>query len=388
MANDNALTVSLEEFGLSRYEAKIYVTLISRGTMTAGDLAYYTKIPRTKIYPTMTKLMSKNLATTSNSKPVMCTAVSPEDAFDTIIDEHIQKVNAMNSLVVNLKRMSEENRRAMDSKGKRYVQMRANRILEQLRTMIEGAESSIAIMVDQWGLGLLSECKEQMIATQRKNVDVKVIIPEEQIGSAAFRSIPNGVKIRAAKIAQNCLVFDMTEVLILDNRNGQGVVFSSTDILGSNQLGMFDILWETAIRTDVLADMTAHEAHEICNIIHTINKRGLPHIIESTMRSGSTEHNLCMLLERNGINLGGKSLDDLLVMIDTIMQITCAGHASLESGNQSITVESPMNSGTSLPWAAVLDKYLQECGYNTRTVFQRDSTDSCGEKTHIHLSKN
>lgn len=389
MATDDVLTVSLEEFGLSRYEARIYVTLISRGTMTAGDLAYYTKIPRTKIYPTVTKLESKNLATTSNGKPVMCTAVPPEDAFDAIIYEHIEKVTAMNSLVAELKKKSEENKRSGDSKGMRYLQMRTNRVFDQLRTMIEGAESSIMIMADQWGLRLLAECRAQLVTTQRKNMDVRAIIPEEQIGSAAFRSIPNGIEVRASKITQNYMVFDATEVLILDNRDGQGAAFTSADILGSNQIGMFETLWETAIRTDVLADMTSGEAREICSIMHAINKRGLPHIIESIMRSGSTEHNLYRLLESEGIELKKRSLDDLLVMIDTIMQITCSGHASLESGSQSITVESPLNSGTSLPWAAVLDNYLQERGYSTRTILQRGAADSSnGEKTHIHLSKN
>ena len=100
MVNEHALTVSLEEFGLSQYEAQAYVALIAKGTVTASELSYYSEIPRTKIYPTLLKLENKKLAIISKSKPIMCTAIAPEDAFDGIIHEQINKVNAMNTLVI------------------------------------------------------------------------------------------------------------------------------------------------------------------------------------------------------------------------------------------------------------------------------------------------
>ena len=52
MVNEHVLTVSLEEFGLSKYEAQAYVSLIAKGTISASELAYYSEIPRTKVYPT------------------------------------------------------------------------------------------------------------------------------------------------------------------------------------------------------------------------------------------------------------------------------------------------------------------------------------------------
>ena len=51
MVNEHALTVSLEEFGLSNYEARAYVTLVAKGTISASELAYYSELPRTKVYP-------------------------------------------------------------------------------------------------------------------------------------------------------------------------------------------------------------------------------------------------------------------------------------------------------------------------------------------------
>jgi len=386
MVNEHALTVSLEEFGLSKYEAQAYVALIAKGTISAGELAYYSEIPRTKIYPTLLKLENKKLAIISKSKPIMCTAIAPEDVFDGIIHEQINKVNAMNTLVSNLKKASEESRKSRGSEEKRYFHISANNVLSQLQTMIEGSKFSMKIMVDQWGLGLLAECKEQLVSVLRRNLDVKVLVSPAQICSEAYRSVPDGVEIRASDITQNCFIFDETELLMVNNENGKGAIFSSTDILGVNQEKVFAHIWKNATKTKALADMTKAEAQEIYKIIKTVNETGLTHILNSTMFSKKPEFDLFKLLEKNGVSLKSKSLDDVIEIMDAVLQITCSGHVNFEANTKNITIESKLNSGHSLPWVSILDGCLQKQGYKTRTIFQNNSGK--GEKVHIKISKN
>ncbi len=386
MVNEHALTVSLEEFGLSMYEAQAYVTLLSKGTVSASELAYFSDLPRTKIYPTLLKLENKKLVIISKSKPIMCTAIAPEDAFDSIIGEQINKVNAMNTLVSKLKKASEECRKSRGSEEKRYYQLSANNVLNQLQTMIDGSKSSIQITIDQWGLGLLSECKDQLLSVIRRNLDVKIIIPPSLIGSEAQRMIPDGIKIRASDVFQNCFIFDETEILIVSEENGKGINFSSTEILGSNQGKLFSNIWRCAIKIDCLGDMTKSEAQETYKLIRIVNENGLSHILNSAIVSKKLNTDLVKLLEKNGINLKSKSLDDVIEMLDAAMQIMCSGHVNFDANSKNITVESKLNSGHSLPWVSILDGYLQKKGYKTRMVFQNNSNK--GEKTHIKISKN
>ncbi|MDH3854445.1 MAG: TrmB family transcriptional regulator [Nitrosopumilus sp.] len=386
MVNEHVLTVSLEEFGLSKYESQAYVALIARGTISASELAYYSEIPRTKIYPTLLKLENKKLVIISKSKPIMCTAIAPEDAFDGIIHEQINKVNAMNTLISNLKKASEESRKTRGSEEKRYFHLSANNVLSQLQTMIEGSKSSIKIITDQWGFGLLAECKEQLLSVSRRNLDVKVLVSPSQICSESYRVIPDGIEIRASDITQNCFIFDETELLIINNDNGKGAIFSSTDILGINQEKMFSNIWRNAIKTKALADMTKTEAQEIYKIIKIVNETGLTYLLNSAMISKKPEADMLKLLEKNGISLKSKTLDDIIEIIDAIMQITCSGHVNFEANNKNITVESRLNSGHSLPWVSILDGCLQKQGYKTKTVYQNNSNK--GEKVHIKISKN
>jgi len=383
MVNEHALTVSLEEFGLSKYEAQAYVSLIAKGTISAGELAYYSEIPRTKIYPTLLKLEKKKLAIISKSKPIMCTAIAPEDAFDGIIHEQINKVNAMNTLVSNLKKANEESRKSRGSEEKRYFELSANNVLAQLQIMIEGSKSSIKIMVDQWGFGLLAECKEQLLSVVRRNLDVKVLVLPTQICSESYRTIPEGVEIRASEITQNCFIFDETELLMVNNENGKGAIFSSTEILGINQEKIFSNVWKNSIKTKALADMTKTEAQEIYKIIKTVNETGLMYVLNSTMISKKPECDMFKLLEKNGITLKSKSLDEIIEIMDAIMQITCSGHVNFEANTKNITIESKLNSGHTLPWVSILDGCLQKQGYKTRTIYQNNPNK--GEKVHIKI---
>jgi hypothetical protein len=315
----------------------------------------------------------------------MCTAIAPEDAFDGIIHEQINKVNAMNTLVSNLKRASEESRKSRGSEEKRYFQLSANNVLSQLQTMIEGSRSSIKIMADQWGFGLLAECKEQLVSVLRRNIDVKLLVQPTQICSESYRTIPDGVEIRASEITQNCFIFDETELLLVNNDNGKGAIFSSTEVLGINQEKVFSNIWKNATKTKALADMTKIEAQEIYKIIKTVNETGLRYVLNSTMISKKPEYDMFKLLEKSGISLKSKSLDEIIEIMDAVVQITCSGHVNFEANTKNITIESKLNSGHSLPWVSILDGCLQKQGYKTRTVYQNNS--SKGEKVLIKISK-
>jgi len=384
MEKENNITVSLEEFGLSRYEARAYVALITKGTISASELAYYAEIPRTKVYPVLLKLEKKKLAIISKSKPIMCTALAPEDAFDEIIHEQIDKVNGMNALVTNLKKVSENTKKAQGSEEKRYFHLNANNVLNQLRKMIEGSKNSIQIIADPWGLNLLAECKEQMLGVLRRDLDVKIITSTSQVGSESFHLIPNGVKIRIAEVGQNCFIFDKMELLIIDSENGKGALFSSTEVLGNNQSSMFMHTWKHALKTESIADMTKNDAQEVIHMIHLIKQDGLGHILNSSFNSKNNDTDLIQMLEKNGINIKSKNLDDVLELMNSALQITCSGQVNFDANSRNITIESKVNSGHSLPWVSVIDGYLHKQGYKTKMILQNHSQK--GEKVLIKIN--
>jgi sugar-specific transcriptional regulator TrmB len=383
MVND-ALTVSLEEFGLSKYEARAYVTLIAKGTISASELAYYSELPRTKVYPILLKLEKKKLAIISKSKPIMCTAIAPEAAFDDIIQDQINKVNAMNTLVSNLKKASEESKKSRGAEEKRYFNLSASTVLSQLKMMIENSKSSIHIMVDEWGLGLLAECREQLLLVLREDLEIKIIIPPTSIGSESIKNVPDGTKIRISHIIQNCFIFDQTELMLTDGNNGKGATFSSSEILGLNQMEIFAHVWKNALKIDSLYHMKKSEAQEVFRIIQLIKEDALGHVLNAELVSKDHDINIVEFLGKNGITLQSKTLEELIDIIDSSLHMVCSGKADLDATANNITIESKMNCGHSLPWAAIVTGYLKIHGFKSRMTYQNLSHR--GERVYIKIA--
>lgn len=384
MGKEHEITVSLEEFGLSKYEARAYVTLITHGTISASEVAYYAELPRTKVYAVLLKLQQKKLAILSKSKPVMCTAIAPEDAFDDIVHEQINKVEAMNTLVSKLKKISEESKKARGAEEKRYFHLHPNYVVNQLRVMIDGAKSSIHILADSWGLSILAECKEELLSVLRRNLEVRLIVPTQVIGSESFRAIPDGVKIRSSEIIQNCFIFDDTELLLIDNTNGKGAVFTATDILGGNQTRLFAQLWKNALKIDNLSEMTKSQALEVCKIINIINENGLGFALHTIVSSKARFVDFVRFLEKNGVFLKDKPLEEVLDIVNSTLEMTCSGRLQYDQKTNNIILESKINSGHSLPWAMLIESYLEQKGNHPKLIYHSDSHK--GELIHLKIN--
>ncbi|MEM2159846.1 MAG: helix-turn-helix domain-containing protein [Candidatus Nitrosotenuis sp.] len=383
MGKEREITVSLEEFGLSQYEARAYVTLITKGTISASDVAFYAELPRTKVYPVLLKLQQKKLAIISKSKPVMCTAIAPEDAFDEIVHEQISKVEAMNTLVTKLKKISEDGKKAQGAEEKRYFHLGANYVPDRMRTMIDGAKSSIHITADSWGLSILAECKEELLSVLRRDLDVRLIVPVSVIGSESFRNIPDGVKIRSSEIVQNCFIFDDTELLIIDNTNGRGAIFSATDILSASQSRLFAQLWKDALKIDNLSEMTKSQALEVCKIINVINQNGLGFALHSILNSKKFV-DFTKFLDKSGISFKDKTLEQVLDIVNSTLEMTCSGHVEYDEKSNNIILESKVNSGHSLPWAMLIESYLEQKGNHPKLIYHSDSHK--GEMIHLKIN--
>ena len=69
----------LERIGLSPYEARAYLTLLANQPVNGYDLARLSGIPSSKIYETLKRLVSKGVALSSASVPIVYRALPPDE---------------------------------------------------------------------------------------------------------------------------------------------------------------------------------------------------------------------------------------------------------------------------------------------------------------------
>ncbi len=76
----------LETFGLSSYEAKVYVSMLPLGQTTAKDVSNVSNIPFGRIYDVMTSLENKGIIEKQDTRPKRYLAKDPKTAMKNLID--------------------------------------------------------------------------------------------------------------------------------------------------------------------------------------------------------------------------------------------------------------------------------------------------------------
>ncbi len=102
---DDALLSQMKEIGMSEYEAKVYVILSALRVATAREIHEHTKIPRGRIYETLTSLGEKGFIISSGKAPIR---YSPLDVTQTFERLKTESINSLEGLYQRIKALENE----------------------------------------------------------------------------------------------------------------------------------------------------------------------------------------------------------------------------------------------------------------------------------------
>jgi sugar-specific transcriptional regulator TrmB len=97
-----ALFDSLEDFGLSSYEAKVYYTMLRLGLSTAREISNRSSIPFGRIYDVLSSLEDKYLIEKQDSRPKKYLVRDPKSAVKTLLDRKKNELDTLTSRAGNL----------------------------------------------------------------------------------------------------------------------------------------------------------------------------------------------------------------------------------------------------------------------------------------------
>ena len=93
---------TLEKFGLSANQSKVYLFLGKNGTKTATEVYQALKLPRTETYQILSSLQSIGIVSAIIGHPVKFTAIEISEAISSIIDSEKQKIKKLERQKVEL----------------------------------------------------------------------------------------------------------------------------------------------------------------------------------------------------------------------------------------------------------------------------------------------
>ena len=388
-AHDNDLPGSLEEFGLSKYEARAYLTIIGKGSLAASEIAYYANLPRTKVYQTIKKLEKKRLAVISQQKPLICSAIPPEEAFAELLRLHERRVKNMKKIIDQLQKLNDEGQRPKGSEERRYFVLDPNATLEKVSSLIGNSRSSVVGILDPWGVRLMSQCRSSLVRAITNSSKVRIIVGKDCIGSENLYSLLEGIDLKVAAegaVSSNLLIIDSTHLVSIDSNNGRAALFSSADSFGVIQAKNFEQEWERAMEMKNISQVEpslAKKAIELAGIVE--NGLGAK-MLEYAMSGNNSEipaELVDLIDKKHGLKISSMSPSEVIDLVDSALRITCLGGVKHDKANNILSLQSKMDRKHPLPWALVLASYFKNVGGDPRIM---QSNNKGAQLIHLRLA--
>ena len=355
---------SLEEFGLSKYESRAYLTMIGKGSLAVSEIAYYANLPRTKVYQTVKKLEKKRLAVMSKQKPIICSAIPPEEAFSEIVNVYERRVEDMRSIVDRLQKINDESQRPRGSEERRYFILDANSALEKIGSLIASSRSSVTATLDPWGLRLISQCKQSIVRALTAGVEVRMIFASQCIGNENAFQLPEGIELRTSEIVSNLIIIDSSYIVSVDSSNGKAALFASTDSFGMLQAKNFEEAWANASEMKYLLGMQPTVAAKAVELIRIVEDNLSIKMLEYALTGLDMPTDLVNLIdEKYGMKISGLSVSELMDLVDSALKISCLGGLKHDRSNNIVSLQSKINNKHVLPWTLVLASYFKGRGH-------------------------
>lgn len=373
----NDFSASLEEFGLSKYEARAYLTMIGKGSLAASEIAYYANLPRTKVYQTMKKLEKKRLAVISKQKPLICSAIPPEEAFAEIVDLHDRRVKNMKKIVERLQKMNDDGQRPKGSEERRYFILDPNSALEKIGNLVAHSRSSVTGILEQWGLRVLAQCRPSLLKALTNGCRIRIIVGTGCVGNENLFSLPEGVELSLASnegtVSLNLLIIDSTHVVSIDGSNGKAALFSSTDSFVALQSRNFEQEWTKAIELKQLLEAEPALAARAVELARVVENGLAAKMLEYAVSNNHAEmprELVDVIDEKYALRIRDMSSNEVLGLVDWALRINCLGSLKHDKVNNIITLQSKVETKNVLPWALMLASYFRRGGSESRIVQQ------------------
>ncbi len=191
--------------GLSEYEARVYVALVSEGVSEGRKLGIKSEVPRTKVYLTLKKLMERGLVYELPGKTAKFAPTSPAGAFKDRLSTLQKKISEeMSSIEETAKTLSSledtyQKKQLNDApqNGEVWIIRCAAEVHDKIRELLSQAKRSVLVVTNEKKFILFHKAYEKLLdRLVENNVDVCIGAPVDSHKSSFVRELKYVYKIK------------------------------------------------------------------------------------------------------------------------------------------------------------------------------------------------
>ena len=257
---------NLIELGLNSYEAKVYLSILGKNSVTASVASKMSGVPRQRIYDILNSLQTKGLCHEKPGKVLKYKASEPKKALISMLVDKNNKfqkqLEIQRELALKISKNLENGNKIEENEPMEFIEVyrNPNQILRKYDEMLLEAENEI---LNTAKLPYLQEKAEPTYEKVKNGIDVKFLIENNilkekpKLIEAIFRLYGEKENRFIDSVPLKFTVFDGKKVSLTlpsENTNGiVGVVIKNKNMAEAMRL-LFYSLWENGVQSDMKID--------------------------------------------------------------------------------------------------------------------------------------
>lgn len=183
MEIDKKAIDALTSFGLTEYEAKVYLALATRGVQKASALADISDIPRPHVYSVIKLLHEKGLIIIIPEKVAKYQAVPMDTVLKKLIQDRLESVKSLEAIGNDLIQLIGDKGSGSEEESGEKVRLYNGRwaIIDLIHKMMGRASTSFRFITNDRSFALTAAAYEQdLAALARKKIPSQFLLPIEK----------------------------------------------------------------------------------------------------------------------------------------------------------------------------------------------------------------
>ena len=201
----NWLSAELAEIlDLDNLEAKIYLSLLRSGPITASALAKELDVDRARMYRTVDKLVSRNIVSTTISSPKLCIASDPQEALKLALrkkEDEVNRIKKSGEAIIEKINNEITTNQVSSVPTFRIVQGRTN-IYADIAQMIENATDTVYIITTLEDVSRMyhSTIPEKIMICEKNGGSVRLLVEMDDPKLVPFVNRFNATETKIGKL--------------------------------------------------------------------------------------------------------------------------------------------------------------------------------------------
>ncbi len=247
-------------FDLNLYEVKLWVSLLSRGVSTAGELSDIADVPRSRSYDVLESLEKKGFVVMKLGKPIKYIAIPPGEVIDRVkknmhfeAQEKVKRLEAVkgSELLKELETLHNTGINLIDPSDISSCLRGRNNLYNHLDLLIKEATKNVNLVTTEKGFMRKVEGLRPTLEKAKKNgVKIRILAPLTKDNKALAESLKAIAEVKHnGKVNARFMTVDGKELvfMMLDDNDVHPSydlgVWVKTPYFTNAMDGMFETLW-------------------------------------------------------------------------------------------------------------------------------------------------